>query len=342
MRPFELSRDDVRNTWPPCGPAGCSVSWLSVLAVAAEAPSGAPVAEDVAFFETKIRPLLVKHCLECHGAETQEGKLGLDTFAGLMKGGSSGPAVQPGKVDESLLWVAVSYRNEDLQMPPDGKLPEQELEYLRRWLSKGAAHPDAGGGVPVAPVSRIDLEEGRKFWAFQPPQPPPPPTVRATEWPRTPVDHFILAALEARSLEPSRPADKRTLLRRVTFDLIGLPPTPAELDAFLADDSPEAFARVVDRLLASPHTANAGAGTGSTSPATPTRTDWTRTSPTATRGDIATTSSGRSTPTSHSTDSSWSKSPATCCRRRGRSASHEQLIATGFPVTRPEGVGRSR
>lgn len=252
MRPFQLSSLVCRILLP----VG---AWLALGALWNTAPSPAdeavnrPATEQLAFFESKIRPLLEKHCLECHGTKTQEGKLRLDNLAGMLTGGVSGPAVQPGKADDSLLMVAVSYRNEELQMPPDGKLSDTELDDLRQWISLGTPHPDSASGGAVVPASRVDLDEGRKFWAFQPPRAAPLPTVHQTDWPRTAIDPFILATLESHQLSPSPAVDKGRWLRRVTFDLVGLPPTPEELESFLNDHSPDASSRVVDRLLASPH-----------------------------------------------------------------------------------------
>ena len=136
-------------------------------------------------------------------------------------------------------------------MPPKGKLSEREIAVLTQWVAMGAPDPRDGATRPKT-RPRIDVEHGRAFWAFRPPADPPIPTVSDASWPRTPLDRFILAGPRAAGLRPAPPADRRTLIRRATFDLTGLPPTPEEVDAFLADDSPDAFARVVDRLLASP------------------------------------------------------------------------------------------
>jgi hypothetical protein len=204
--------------------------------------------ERIRFFETKIRPLFVEHCQKCHGEKEQESDLRLDTADGILQGGASGPTVVAGEPEESLLLVALSYRNEELQMPPDGKLPDRVIGDVRRWIEDGAKLPEASGS-PMPRRGKIDLDEARRFWAFQPVDKPPLPQVRDASWPQSPIDHFILAQLEANKLKPATRADKRTLIRRVTFDLIGLPPTPDEIEAFLADDSPDAFAKVADRLL---------------------------------------------------------------------------------------------
>ena len=203
--------------------------------------------ERLRFFETKVRPLLVEHCYECHGAKKQESALRLDTVDGILEGGAAGPTVVPNEPDESLILLALSYRDDDLQMPPDGKLPDDKIAAIRRWIEEGATLPNAGSPRPRR--GKIDLEEARKFWAFQPPKPIGLPQVKQRAWTSSPIDHFILAQLEANAIEPAPRADRRTLIRRVTFDLIGLPPTPGEIDAFLKDESPDAFAKVVDRLL---------------------------------------------------------------------------------------------
>ncbi len=233
-------------------------AWLLTADARADDAPAAPRrgdGEGVAFFEKKIRPLLIERCQKCHGSEKETSGLRLDTRAGVLGGGERGPAVVPGKPDESLLLTAVGYENRDLQMPPEKKLSDREIADLKQWVKLGAPFPEsdkasAAGGAKKRP---IDIEEGRKFWAFQPPRDPPPPRVRDAAWARTPLDRFILAPLEAKGLRPAAPADRRTLIRRATFNLIGLPPTPEEVEAFLADDSPQALARVVERLLASPH-----------------------------------------------------------------------------------------
>jgi hypothetical protein len=203
------------------------------------------------FFEKRIRPLLIKHCVDCHGVDTMESELRLDSPAGLLKGGKAGPIVVPGKPEQSLLITAVSYRDNTLQMPPDGMLSDREIADLTLWVKNGAKIPgDDASAMRRGPS--IDLDESRQFWAFQPIADPEVPAVSDVSWPQNHLDRFILARLESNGLRPARPADKRTLLRRATFDLTGLPPTTELLESFLADESPEAFARAVDRLLASP------------------------------------------------------------------------------------------
>jgi hypothetical protein len=218
----------------------------SSLLPAREAPSAA----ELELFEAKVRPLLAERCYRCHGPERQRASLRLDSFAAMLRGGASGPALVPGRPEESLILRATSYRDPELQMPPDGKLSERDVALLRRWVEGGARHPELGGPAPERPA--MDLEAARRHWAFQPPSDPPAPAVSRESWPRSPLDRFILARLEAAGLAPAPPADRRTLIRRATFDLTGLPPAAGEIEAFLADTSGDAFERLVERLLASP------------------------------------------------------------------------------------------
>lgn len=205
-------------------------------------------------FEKKVRPLLHEKCFKCHGPEKQKGGLRVDSATGLVRGGEAGPAVVPGKPDESRLIEAVRQTG-DLKMPPDGKLKDQQIADLVLWVKSGAVWPGAGKPVKIATDKAIVrfTPEQLSHWAFQPVKTIQAPTVKLLDWPRSPIDRFVLARLEASGLKPAPAADKRTLIRRVTFDLIGLPPTPEEIEAFLADHSAEAFKKVVDRLLDSPH-----------------------------------------------------------------------------------------
>jgi hypothetical protein len=222
----------------------------------------APPAAQIEFFETKIRPVLVAECYKCHsaGSEKLKAKLLLDSREGMLKGGESDlPAVTPGKLDDSSLIRAIRQEEEGLSMPPKKKLPAAVIADFEAWVKKGAPMPAApAGAVATAkPLVGLTIAEGKKFWSFIPPREQVVPAIAATapsaSWSRNEIDRFILAKLEEKKLAPSAPADKRTLIRRATYDLIGLPPTPAEIDAFEADSSPDAFAKVVDRLLASPH-----------------------------------------------------------------------------------------
>jgi hypothetical protein len=219
-----------------------------VLSTGTAAAAPPPGAKAIEHFETRVRPLFVARCQKCHGPEKQRGGLRLDSASGLARGGDSGPAVVPGKPDESLFIRAVRQTG-DLKMPPDKKLREQEIADLVTWVRDGAPWP---GGAPSLSAGSFTAAQ-KTFWSFQPVRKPALPAVADREGPTSPVDVFVLAALEAKGLKPAPAADRRTLLRRVTFDLTGLPPTPAEVDAFLNDRSPGAWERVVDRLLASPH-----------------------------------------------------------------------------------------
>ncbi len=206
------------------------------------------------FFESRIRPVLAEKCYGCHSAKLREPKanLQLDSRAALRKGGDSGPVIVPGKPGESRLWKAVSYTDFHLRMPPTGKLPANVLDDIKTWIEMGAPDPRQETAVRKGPAS-IDLEKGRRFWAFQPLLAAPAALVKNAAWPRAAIDHYLLAALEQKGLAPAAETSRPVWLRRVTFDLTGLPPTPDELAAFEADGSPNAHAKVVDRLLASPH-----------------------------------------------------------------------------------------
>ena len=205
----------------------------------------------VAFFEQKIRPVLVEHCYRCHSAEAEKlkGDLRLDSRDALRKGGATGPAIEPGKPDESLLIQAIAQSGEVPKMPPKGKLPDAVVADFRRWVEMGAPDPRAGTASPKAGANPRD------WWSLRPLGRPPVPrleTADARRWARTPIDAFIVAKLAEKQLTPAPEADPRTLVRRLFFDLIGLPPTPADIEAFLADPAPDAYDRLVDRLLDSP------------------------------------------------------------------------------------------
>ncbi len=215
------------------------------------ARSRALTPEQERFFESKVRPVLATHCAKCHSSSAAKLKGGLrvDSREGLLHGGDSGPAIVPNRPDESLLVQAVRYRDDDLRMPPKGKLPDAIIADLESWVRMGAPDPRIGPVAPSPPS--VDVARGREFWSFRPPKRSSPPVVKRADWPRGELDRFLLAALEARKLNPVGDAGRARLIRRVTFDLIGLPPMPEEVDAFLRDEAPEAFERVVDRLLAS-------------------------------------------------------------------------------------------
>lgn len=221
---------------------------------AAEAASQAAIAPDqLAFFEKNIRPVLVQQCYKCHSAEASKvkGGLTLDTKHGLRLGGESGqPGVMPGKLAESSIWEAILWEDDDKKMPPKQKLPAEVIANFKKWIEMGAPDPRetkvaaAGGGKRV-----IDMDQGRKHWAFQKPVKKAPPEVKTEGWARTDIDRFILAGMEANGLHPVKDADRPTLIRRIAFDLTGLPPTPDEVKAFVADQSPDAVKRVIDMYL---------------------------------------------------------------------------------------------
>ncbi|MGE3818564.1 MAG: PSD1 and planctomycete cytochrome C domain-containing protein [Isosphaeraceae bacterium] len=225
-------------------------TWIGMAAYSASPPDDP---EGVAFFERKIRPVLVRECYSCHaeGAKSIKAGLRLDTRDGMLTGGDSGPVLEPGKPDESLLLDAL--RHDGIEMPPTSRLPETVVADFERWVTMGAPDPrvDDGPKTPSASPT-VDVEAGRSFWAFQAPRAHQPPEVADPSWPRSSIDRFVLGALEARGVRPAPPADRRTLIRRLSIDLTGLPPTPEDVDAFLDDKSPDAYERLVDRLLASP------------------------------------------------------------------------------------------
>ncbi|MEO7318443.1 MAG: DUF1549 domain-containing protein, partial [Chthoniobacteraceae bacterium] len=237
-----------------------SIPFSRFLLIAAATPTLAAVTADLPkehldFFENKIRPILKENCYKCHSLEAGKAKGGLtlDTRDGWEKGGENGAAMEPGKIETSLLLKAISYEDPDLQMPPKGeKLTPQQIADLTQWVKMGAPDPRVGSAEIKSKLSGL-TDQARHHWAYQPVKNPALPAVKNRQWPRTPVDAFILAKLESAGMVPAPDAEKETLLRRATYDLIGLPPTPSEASAFLADKSPKAFEKVIDRLLASPH-----------------------------------------------------------------------------------------
>ena len=205
------------------------------------------------FFENKVRPLLVDKCYDCHGPDATplEGSLSLSSRKSILSGGDTGPAIAPGQPEESLLIDAINY-GEVYEMPPDTKMSDEEIAILTKWVKLGAAWP-TDSDVEVATKSEFDLE-GRKsaHWCWQPIRKQSVPSVKNDPWPKDPIDNFILSRLEGAGLTPAEPANRRTLIRRAYFDIIGLPPTPEQVNAFVADESPKAFEKVIDELLASP------------------------------------------------------------------------------------------
>ncbi len=212
-------------------------------------------ARQLEFFEKRIRPLLADHCHECHStmAKAPEAGLRLDSRAAMIAGGDSGPAIVPADPDKSELIMAVRYEPDGYQMPPDGPLNARQIDDLVQWVTWGAPWPRDQVKDVIPAGRKSDVMARARHWAFQPLDRSPPPAVKLTSWPRNAVDHFILSKLEASGLAPAADADDRTWLRRVYFGLIGLPPSPAEMEAFLADRSRLARQRKIDDLLASPH-----------------------------------------------------------------------------------------
>ena len=193
---------------------------------------------------------MAETCSKGHRATAKKlkGGLRLDYRAGVLKGGDSGPAVQPGKPEMSRLVEAINYDNVDLEMPPSGKLSAAHIADLNEWVKRGAPWPDeAVVGNEVKEKFNLAKRKA-EHWAWQPIKKQVPPRVKQANWPTSPIDSFVLAKLEEAKLKPATEADKRTLIRRVYFDLIGLPPTSEQIDTYLKDNSPEAFTRVVDGL----------------------------------------------------------------------------------------------
>jgi hypothetical protein len=240
-----------------CGLVAAVVTWglagiESGGAVASEADAKQPSAQaEVDFFERQIRPVLVERCYECHSekAKTLQAGLRLDSAAGLRKGGDSGPALVPGKPDESLLLESLRY--ESYEMPPDAKLPDSVIEDFARWIELGAADPRTEAPLPQE-AREPSTADASQHWAFRPPVFVEPPAVVQSQWPQSDVDRFILARLEQAGLSPSAAADPRTQLRRLFYDLVGLPPSAEEVQAFAAAPDRNAYVAAVDRLLASP------------------------------------------------------------------------------------------
>lgn len=205
--------------------------------------------QDLQFFESQIRPLLSEHCYECHSGESRilRGGLRLDHREGVLRGGDSGAAIVPGNPETSLLMQAVRY--ETTEMPPAGRLSDHQIELLAEWIRRGA--PDPRAEVPAAKLQPVDWDAGRRHWAFQPIPHVVPPEEPEAVWAVNPIDRFVRGRLRQEGLEPSPSADRRTLIRRATFDLTGLPPTPEETAAFVNDPAVDAFERVVERLLGS-------------------------------------------------------------------------------------------
>ena len=227
---------------------------IGLAALLVAAPLAIAAGDDAEFFEAKVRPVLATRCVSCHGPDKQKAGLRLDTPDGMKKWGESRPVESTGKPEASRLVEAVTYHDDSLQMPPKGKLPDVEIEALTRWVKAGAvwSEPKETRSAAAEKGGTVSAKD-REFWSFRPVKKVEPPKVKDAAWSKSAIDRFLFAAMEAKGLAPAPRADKRTLIRRVTFDLTGLPPSPEEVEAFLKDESPGAFAKVVDRLLASPH-----------------------------------------------------------------------------------------
>lgn len=234
---------------------GLAAGWCTVAAVSAAqqpvkkappAPADTKVSAEAAeFFEKHVRPVLAESCYPCHGAKLQQAGLRVDNLAGLLKGSDTGKkALVPGSPEQSSLIQVLSHTG-PVKMPPQGKLPQKSIDALTEWVKMGAPWP--GGGADAGAV-----KDPKKHWAFQPVRNPAPPAVKNKAWVKSPIDAFILSALEKKGLKPAASADRRTLIRRAYFDLTGLPPTAADVQAFIEDKSPNAYSKVVDKLLASP------------------------------------------------------------------------------------------
>ena len=215
-----------------------------------------PTPDQVNFFESKVRPLLAENCFRCHGGDSKKkpkADLTLTTLQGMLQGGESGPALVPGNLDKSRIIEAIRYRNENMAMPPKKPLKPAQVKVIEDWVSMGSPWPGFEGEIVLQATEEDEPYDWDKFrkghWSFQPVAKEDPPQVKQADWPRDDLDRFVLARLEAAGLKPNPPAKKRVLIRRATLDLTGLPPTPAEVSAFLEDASEDAFAKVVDRLL---------------------------------------------------------------------------------------------
>jgi hypothetical protein len=223
------------------------VSSIALLAVATHAAE--PTKAQIEFFESKIRPVLANNCYKCHSTSSEKVKGGLllDSREALLKGGDTGPVIVPGDPEKSLLIKAVRYTDPDIQMPPKSQLTPEQVADLAAWVKMGAPDPRAASASQKA-----WSDPNKKHWAWQPVQKQQPPTVKMADWCKTPVDNFIVAKLAEKEMSPNPLADKQTLIRRAYFDLVGLPPSADEVEAFVNDKSPDAWEKVIDRLLASP------------------------------------------------------------------------------------------
>lgn len=251
-----LTQDPVSSMQAKARGTGLMVILLCLLSPIAVAAADPPTPEQIAFFEAKVRPIFVENCYECHSANADEveGELLLDSKWGWMTGGESGPAIIPGNLEESLVIDAVHYKeNKVTAMPPRSKLAAKEIEILEKWVEMGAPDPRTAKTTPKPKQSGFDLQKRfNEHWSWRRITDPDPPGVADSQWPTSEIDRFILSKIEAAGLKPAPEANRRTWLRRVYFDLTGLPPTPAQIADFLKDDRDGAHERVVDELLQSP------------------------------------------------------------------------------------------
>lgn len=240
-----MGRQELVVRWAGVAFASGSILWASTLSVSAQAPAEEPKvsADQAAFFEAKIRPVLAENCLSCHGAKVQISGLRLDTRAGFLRGTSSGKKLIGMPADQNPLLEVLRYGGK-IKMPPTGKLKPAQIADFDAWIAMGAPWPNS---------SATKEASTGELWSLVPVKKPALPAVKAKTWVRNPIDAFVLAKLESKKLAPAAEADRRSLLRRLNYDLIGLPPTAQEVAEFQADKSADAYEKVVDRLLASSH-----------------------------------------------------------------------------------------
>src|SRR5438132_1609714 len=234
--------------------AALATAWALFAAAGADTGSTSFSPLQIEFYEKQVQPILAENCYKCHSHQADKIKGGfvLDSREGLLKGGETGPAIVPGEPDKSLLISAVRHIDEDLQMPPKKKLADEQIALLAEWIKLGA--PYAGNSsVGKVAKSRKITDEDRKWWSFQPLANITAPTVKDAGWSRNDIDRFVFAKLQTQGLKPAPEADKRTLVRRVYFDLIGLPPAAEEVERFVSDATPDAYEKLIDRLLGDPH-----------------------------------------------------------------------------------------
>jgi hypothetical protein len=217
-----------------------------------DATTGVSEAAHEEFFEKKIRPILVERCYECHSGSESNGGLRLDDRERARRGGDTGPVLVEGQPDASLMIRAIRYKNADLQMPPSGRLPDEEIAALERWVASGAFDPRQPATDAPTPLTGMSIDEGRGFWSMQPLSDPVVPSVQNSEWVQNPIDAFVLSKLESHGLEPAPPASRRDWLRRLWLNLTGLPPTVEEWHIFEQDTAPGSFERAIDRCMSSP------------------------------------------------------------------------------------------